>query len=783
MNRALIVLLSLLVVAGIIGGAAYYRYRHPLVATSRPTTTTAPVTQPATVEARAKPKPHPTTQILDILRAKDPKYPTTQRLDDSLDLKYAARILLSDPVYLDVQGNLWITRPDAPADFNFIKAASSDTATHVVRDVVVFVLWDATDNGKWLPHLVVKPPQSKGYELVDYDGRRPLADPHHFDWSRALALQGPPGEPAHIVVPTATGACAFAFGDDPDAILKSHHQLIDPKSKDAADRAVQLVMDTQGVIAYVTNAAGTHGEKGLARFAPKPNATEVPRPYAWSPLSGWADQIVYLIPLLDGSVLQIASIDNDEKDKVAFSLNTLTQVTIDQKRVYQLIDQLSDPASEKRDEAFKTLTTFGPSIAPLMEKVIEQQPVEAQIRIRQLLKNKITPSLGSMSLVDGCMRVVNRLPDGGIVFYSEAGVSIPRFDDTPAYVAPAWLSLRPGRAAELLPATLVADLQPGKQTIIPWSLNDYIVLDPVQGPEWFIGNHLEPLLHKEHRQFNHFTGIDSTGRWIFQTKPNAPKLHSTTAPSTTQDSALSTQDLALILDPHLPDPTPRLPGWLLPRSVGKVGWGKNHWPVIYMDAKPNPVPWALGESEWRVVDEKKESVLTTPPAPTPPPAPTTTRASTHASTTQSITQASVPSPQDFLLVTPDGTQYYDGRQTLTVIRPDGARLTWSLPKSALGTGKPTLLGTRDGRLFLFNEPGRVVRIRPTPDSDEPFTVEAVFTRGVPSDSTPLRIWLDPADRICIAHDQSRITILFPNGRIPPAIAQKMRPEDFPPDEP
>jgi hypothetical protein len=62
-------------------------------------------------------------------------------------------------------------------------------------------------------------------------------------------------------------------------------------------------------------------------------------------------------------------------------------------------------------------------------------------------------------------------------------------------------------------------------------------------------------------------------------------------------------------------------------------------------------------------------------------------------------------------------------------------------------------------------------------------VEAVFTRGVPSDSTPLRIWLDPADRICIAHDQSRITILFPNGRIPPAIAQKMRPEDFPPDEP
>ena len=47
---------------------------------------------------------------------------------------------------------------------------------------------------------------------------------------------------------------------------------------------------------------------------------------------------------------------------------------------------------------------------------------------------------------------------------------------------------------------------------------------------------------------------------------------------------------------------------------------------------------------------------------------------------------------------------------------------------------------------------------------------------------PLRIWLDPADRICIAHGGNRITVLFPLGRIPPAIAEKMRPEDFPPDD-
>src|SRR5258705_500549 len=78
----------------------------------------------------------------------------------------------------------------------------------------------------------------------------------------------------------------------------------------------------------------------------------------------------------------------------------------------------------------------------------------------------------------------------------------------PNYVTPAWLSVRPGRAVELLPTALVTDLQPDKQKIIAWGLNDYVVQDPVLGPEWFIGNHLEPLLRKEHRQFTQFTGID-----------------------------------------------------------------------------------------------------------------------------------------------------------------------------------------------------------------------------------------------------------------------------------
>ena len=75
------------------------------------------------------------------------------------------------------------------------------------------------------------------------------------------------------------------------------------------------------------------------------------------------------------------------------------------------------------------------------------------------------------------------------------------------------------------------------------------------------------------------------------------------------------------------------------------------------------------------------------------------------------TQDSALSTQDLLLVTPDGAAYYDGRQSLKVSQPDSTIIDWPLPQNAIGSGKPTLLRTRDNLLFLFNEPGRIVRIR------------------------------------------------------------------------
>jgi hypothetical protein len=838
MTRGRVILISLLLAIAAITAAALYRYYHPLTPATQPAVAATGLSPASTrLATKIKRQRGPATQLLDMARADDPKYPTTARLDETLDLKYAAHIPLKSPVYLDVGfypnfgPQLWITRPDAPASFDFKKAAQSQTATQAIRDQVVFVYWGLNDASAATPHLVVRGHSADApYELVDEEGRRPLPDPHGFNWSRATVLRGPGEGPRRdrIVVPTRSGVAAFAFDQTPEEIAASHQKLIDPKpGQNPDDFAVQLIMDVSGVIAWVTNAAGTKGAHGIARLAPlpadpqNPNA-DAPREFKWTLLTGkpgWPDGILHLRPLLDGTVIQIISLDGE---KVTFSANTVQQVTIDEKQVVRLILQLSDADVEKRDLAYKLLTNYGPAITPMLERSLELLDPEAKIRVRQLIAEQTKPGLGSMSLVDGKMKVAARFPDGGVLFFSEAGVAIPRGEPTPAYVTPAWLAIRPGQYVHLLADTLTADFRPGQQSILAWA-NEYLVMDDLFGPQRFIGNRLEPLLRKSERHHKQFVGIDSVGRWIFRapappsrespTKSPATThvatTHATTTSSTaatttsTTDYGLRTTDSYLILDPRLPDTTPRLPGWQLPPSAGAVGWDKDGWPVIHQDTRPKPTPWALMESNWRALDPNKEKVSTNPnelPKPVPPPRAATTTSTTNPATATATTTSASTAPasqdaalrtQDLLLVAPDKTAYYGGKDSLHVIRPDGTTIHWPLPNQAIGTAeKPTLLRTRDNLLFLFNEPGRIVRIRPNvdPESGEfrqvepPFEVEAVFTRKVPTDPSPLRIWLDPADRICIAHDGKNITVLFPLGRIPPAIATLMPVDQIPADE-
>ena len=64
-----------------------------------------------------------------------------------------------------------------------------------------------------------------------------------------------------------------------------------------------------------------------------------------------------------------------------------------------------------------------------------------------------TPTFGGMSLVDGALQTVTRLPDGGVVFFAPGGVSVAQEDKGDAMFVPAWIEMRPGHPIALLSVT------------------------------------------------------------------------------------------------------------------------------------------------------------------------------------------------------------------------------------------------------------------------------------------------------------------------------------------
>src|SRR5439155_6986736 len=183
---------------------------------------------------------------------------------------------------------------------------------------------------------------------------------------------------------------------------------------------------------------------------------------------------------------------------------------------------------------------------------------------------------------------------GGILLFLPTGVSIPQEDKAPQLVRPAWISIRPGRAIEMLESVLVRDADPAKQKFFAFG-DEWIVSDATQGPRRLFGNHLEAMLRKDETAWNVVVGADRRGRWLFRKSadPASPTL---------------------ILDPTLPDPTPKLPVWTLNYPQGTVGWNREDYPT----AKSGDA-WILSEHGWRPLDKKKDEMFTevgkTSPAP------------------------------------------------------------------------------------------------------------------------------------------------------------------------
>jgi len=706
--------------------------------------TTAPV-QPT--DQRSTAQTQAPRSYLDLLRRAYPSYPTTQPLDESLSLDYAGHFVIHDPVFLDNTGRLWITRADAEATETVLARAAEEQVI-LTRERPVYVHWSTADNNE-TPYLVCVNAKGDGHELVGASQRWPIGEGTKYDWARARYWD------ERIVVPTDVGVSVFAVGRGVQEAPSP------PLAKRGERHAPVQITFSVGPLAWIPPQDGHPGSAGALRCVEN----------AWFVLgaeSGWPSGLMHLIPLLDGSVLQLVA---GEGNLVKLSVVPLDPMSgQEERRIAELIEQLSDPEAEKRTKAFEELTRYGPGLWPIAEKLIDGEPPETQARLRDLLRSRVNPLLGGMQLVDGRMRVVRRYPDGGVLFYAERGVSIPQGEDQPLVVAPAWLSALPGDSIRLLPRELMRDLDVSKSRLTPWQ-DTWIVADDMHGPRRFFGGALVPMLQKDEKPYSEFVGMARGGRFVFSTPAQAPRP--ATQPAASQ---FASSPSTLIIDPRLPDPRPRLPVWLIAFPEALVGWDQNHWP-----AAKRKSTYALGAKEWRMLDDAKDKFYSTEfDVPNWPALPTTRPL--FQSTTRPTTLTAAPTTQTSPDQTPiladnEGTYYFDGAKSLKLLRRDGTSLVWPLPPNAVGEGEVYLIRTGDGLLFLFNQPGRVLRVRPTPHAVEPFAVDAAFTKGVPSVEHATRIWLDPFGRIVVSYDGTRLAIMFPQGYIPPAIVNLMLAED------
>ncbi len=685
-----------------------------------PTTAAVPVADPATA-------PAPRHTYLDVVRANYSDFPSTQPLPELLDLTQAAHLHFHEPVYLSPLpwAELWITRADAaPVETVLREAAdpNADIDAHVIDRKVAFVDWMPGDTEGWTPYVVCAR-EGGGFDVFWPTGHTVLKATFDYRWEAAFAWN------RLVVVPTAGGV---SIVDLTGATEESHYEFA---KTPGAVRVIPLALtDLQGILAWTPWDALIAGSGQAARFVHG----------KWSPLTaenGWPGNLVHVVPLLDGSALQLLGSETG----VHLAVATLDKVDVSGKEIFALVDLLNDPEPAKRVDAYQQLTRYGPGIWPILEKLAPDQPPEAAERIEQLLKDKTEPTLGGMKLVGSkSLTVADRLADGGVIFYAPDGVSIPHAGGEPEIQTPAWISVRPGEPIALLAESLTADLEPESSRI--WAAGDeWIVWSALRGMQRFVGSGFVDLLRQDEAAFSEFVGIDHRGRWIMQ-KPRGSDIA----------GGLHQSDF-LIIDPTLPDPLPRLPAWTF-AAADSVGWDKDGWPVVKRGAA-----FALTETEWRLLDPK-EKIFSGPDDAAAGPIPVTRAGSTIPTTTQSAWPT--------ILVASDGTRYCDGQTTLRAVYPNGVQPAWPLPAAVSGKATAHLVRTGDGLLYLFNQGGRIMRIRPTPNGAEAFRIESTFTHDVPDTNSPTRVWLDPAGRIDFEW-RNRLTIFFPAGYIPRTIEEKM----------
>ena len=554
----------------------------------------------------------------------------------------------------------------------------------------------------------------------------PASDAGAYDFARAF----PVGE--SLVVPTRGGAAVLTPAgrpEDPERFLRRYGNATGASGDGTVEVAAIRIHDGDNPPPTEIRTDGV----GLLAWVPwddgldAPGGTGVARHVggAWSMLpagDGWAERPVHLMPLADGSVLQIAVDDAGDAEMRTLPLN---KFEVDRASVEQLVANLTAYDRPTRDAAFAQLSQAGAAVWPVLEELKESARPRARAEIEQLLATRDSPTLGGLIPEPGPVRVRSRLGDGGAVLAYADGVAIPDVAGVSVLRRPAYLIVRPGKRVGPLSDLLVSELEADPAANLFAYGDELIVGGDGEGPRRFGLNHFAPVLGEADGHFDVPLGIDRLGRWLFrQSGGDAGRT--------------------LVLDVRLADPAPSLPTWVIETGeLGEAGWDPADWPTMKLGGA-----WRLMEAGWEVL---------------PPETEVGTRETKSAGGWE-------------LAVGPDGRRYFGGIDSLRVVTPGGEDVSWPLPAEAVGTGRAAqvkLAVDDEGRLFLFNRPGRVVRIEPTEgDADQPYEVIGVFTEQIPG-AVPRRVWIDPAGRVCAAYFGDTVVVMWPDGQVPAPIRQMM----------
>ena len=384
-GRMVAVVLVLVLGIGAVAGLMAWRWGGaPPAAPATQVATGSTTSTPATRAAAARP-----LDYVQVIRSAYPQFPATQPLEVPLNLGDAAHLVLTEPIYVCPRGDLWITRPDAPPATALPGKASAEQI-HFVHEIVTYVHWSLDADGNPVMYPVCRRADG-AYDVLHGGGASPPA--------------------GHAAVPMGQSVVVERAGDRSDRrwrervsvrtgtkgkLPPTHHgrrprHYSAQHSALSTQHSVMALPDTRGVLAWAPWDNGRPGGRGATRFVEG-------RWVDLGPEQGWPERIIHLVPLLDGSVLQIIAA---EDGKVRLALAALEDERIDTKRIEELVSDLSALEESKRSAARAQLGRYGPGLWPIVEKLIDEQPPGGRAALRDLLKDRIQPTLGGMTLIDG----------------------------------------------------------------------------------------------------------------------------------------------------------------------------------------------------------------------------------------------------------------------------------------------------------------------------------------------------------------------------------------------